>query len=593
MDPDTHHESSQDSSEGSHHHKVEAFTTASSMWGKSGQRILAVVFIVLFAGIGTALLISSHAAASYGPITGIGGKCLDNYGQVKADDNKIDLWACNSTVAQQWQYQESSSGSGPIVNVNGYCLDDYGAATAVGSLVDLYQCNGTVAQVWQVNTSTGTIVNPHSGLCLDDQYANTTNGNQIWIYTCNGTNAQKWDVSQISLPPTTPTTVAPSITSVSSTTFTAGTAGSFTVTDSGTPIPTLSESGTLPAGISFNATSGILSGTASSTGIYDISFTASNGTSPNATQSFSLSVVSAPTTGGTTSSSGFPFPDSMFDSGQVQSWPLNSSSASFVSDFVSDYKNNYGSVGVNSMPIYSIAANTPFSTMSVTSGCNNFLSNTGTQIPIPSYAQSNGSSDNPLAIYQASTNTLWEFWQAHSTSSTTWSACWGGKISPVTTSSGVFTAPYGLSATGISYAATEITEADVKSGSINHAINVILPPNCNIYIYPADRGDCSSHAGQPSEGTYFRFPSSVNCTNQANPFSDMVCAAIQKYGMVVIDQGGAVMLNAEQPSDWAAEGNTGTDPITASWKGAQEYQVVANLPWSQLQVVNPPNPYSP
>jgi hypothetical protein len=73
----------------------------------------------------------------------------------------------------------------------------------------------------------------------------------------------------------------------------------------------------------------------------------------------------------------------------------------------------------------------------------------------------------------------------------------------------------------------------------------------------------------------------------------MVCTAIQKYGMVVIDQGGAVMLGAEQPSDWAAEGNTGTDPLTTSWNGAQEYQVVANLPWSQLQVVDPPNPYNP
>ena len=58
--------------------------------------------------------------------------------------------------------------------------------------------------------------------------------------------------------------------------------------------------------------------------------------------------------------------------------------------------------------------------------------------------------------------------------------------------------------------------------------------------------------------------------------------------MVVTDQGGAVMLQAEQPSDWAAEGHSGTDPITASWTGEQEYQVVANLPWSSLQAVDPP-----
>ncbi len=47
------------------------------------------------------------------------------------------------------------------------------------------------------------------------------------------------------------------------------------------------------------------------------------------------------------------------------------------------------------------------------------------------------------------------------------------------------------------------------------------------------------------------------------------------------------MLEAEKTSDWAAEGNTGTDPITASWDGQAEYQVVNSLPWSQLQAVDP------
>jgi hypothetical protein len=48
------------------------------------------------------------------------------------------------------------------------------------------------------------------------------------------------------------------------------------------------------------------------------------------------------------------------------------------------------------------------------------------------------------------------------------------------------------------------------------------------------------------------------------------------------------MLQAEQPSDWAAEGDTGTDPITASWEGNADYSVVTSLPWSQLQAVDPP-----
>jgi large repetitive protein len=89
----------------------------------------------------------------------------------------------------------------------------------------------------------------------------------------------------------------PTITSSGSTTFTAGSAGSFTVTATGTPIPTLSESGTLPSGVSFNAATGVLSGTpaAGTGGIYSITFTAQNGAAPNATQSFTLTVNQAPT----------------------------------------------------------------------------------------------------------------------------------------------------------------------------------------------------------------------------------------------------------------------------------------------------------
>jgi len=45
--------------------------------------------------------------------------------------------------------------------------------------------------------------------------------------------------------------LAPAFTSPASTTFTVGTPGSFTVTTSGSSIPSLSESGSLPSGVSF------------------------------------------------------------------------------------------------------------------------------------------------------------------------------------------------------------------------------------------------------------------------------------------------------------------------------------------------------
>jgi outer membrane protein assembly factor BamB len=90
--------------------------------------------------------------------------------------------------------------------------------------------------------------------------------------------------------------VSPAITSAASATFTVGTPGSFAVTVSGYPAPTLTESGTLPGGVSFNAATGVLSGTpATGTGgTYPLTFTASNGVGANATQSFTLTVNQAP-----------------------------------------------------------------------------------------------------------------------------------------------------------------------------------------------------------------------------------------------------------------------------------------------------------
>ena len=83
-----------------------------------------------------------------------------------------------------------------------------------------------------------------------------------------------------------------SITSAASTIFTEGAAGSFGVTSLGEPAPTLSQSGALPTGVTFNPATGLLSGTpaAGTGGDYPIVFTSSNGIGPDSIQNFMLSV---------------------------------------------------------------------------------------------------------------------------------------------------------------------------------------------------------------------------------------------------------------------------------------------------------------
>ncbi len=92
---------------------------------------------------------------------------------------------------------------------------------------------------------------------------------------------------------------APAFTSAASALFTAGQPGSFTVTTSGTPVPALTLTGTLPSGLAFrdngNGTATV-AGTpaAGSPGTYTVQLAAANGLEPNAGQTLTVTVAPAP-----------------------------------------------------------------------------------------------------------------------------------------------------------------------------------------------------------------------------------------------------------------------------------------------------------
>jgi hypothetical protein len=91
----------------------------------------------------------------------------------------------------------------------------------------------------------------------------------------------------------------PQITSANATAFTSGVFGSFTVIATGAPTPALTQTGALPAGVSFvdngNGTA-TLSGTPapSSVGVYPLTLRATNGIGSGFTQAFTLTVQAPP-----------------------------------------------------------------------------------------------------------------------------------------------------------------------------------------------------------------------------------------------------------------------------------------------------------
>ncbi len=122
-----------------------------------------------------------------GPITGLGGLCVDVRGANSADFTPVQIYTCNGTNAQQW----TVVAAGSTLRALGKCLDINGGGTADGTTVDLFTCNGTGAQVF-IPQSDGALFNPQSGKCLDDTNFSTTPGTQLQIWDCSGNTNQSW-----------------------------------------------------------------------------------------------------------------------------------------------------------------------------------------------------------------------------------------------------------------------------------------------------------------------------------------------------------------------------------------------------------------
>jgi hypothetical protein len=123
-----------------------------------------------------------------------------------------------------------------------------------------------------------------------------TSGTATSVYTAassTGTGSGTATVDNQTVSATITIVAPPAITSANSTQFVLGAAGTFTVTATGYPAPTFSETGTLPNGVALTS-AGVLSGTPTGAGgTYPITITAQNGVSPNATQTFTLTVKQA------------------------------------------------------------------------------------------------------------------------------------------------------------------------------------------------------------------------------------------------------------------------------------------------------------
>ncbi|MDF2491923.1 MAG: hypothetical protein K0Q58_501 [Microbacterium sp.] len=172
-----------------------------------------------------------------------------------------------------------------------------GSATVITITGGATACN----VFWQVGSSAtiGTTAQ-FQGTVLADQSITATTGATVVGRLIARDAAVTLDTNTITAPTDCPAagstsgTVAPTVASTPPPTATAGTPYSFTVTATGTPVPTFSST-TLPDGLSLNTTTGVISGTptASATGTTVVTVTATNGTSPESVTTLSFVVRAA------------------------------------------------------------------------------------------------------------------------------------------------------------------------------------------------------------------------------------------------------------------------------------------------------------
>lgn len=274
---------------------------------------------------------------------------------------------------------------------------------------------------------------------------------------------------------------------------------------------------------------------------------------------------------------------------------LHANSAGFVADFQRQVRTYYGNVTLNTTayasPVFQPAAG--ISNSKVTQwDCQHkgyldaSLAQQWASVPIPAHATPSDGTDGEMTIYQPASNTLWEFWQTRKVNGQ-WQACWGGRMTNVAASAGIWPPGYGTTATGLPFIGGQITAEELRRGEIRHVIGIALVDleKAGVYSWPANRSDGynpANAANRIPEGTRLRLDPNLNVDSlNLHPVARTIAKAAQKYGFVVWDKAGAISLRVQNPKSYTALGQA--DPYVALFNGTPNYAILNGFPWDKLQ----------
>jgi hypothetical protein len=216
-------------------------------------------------------------------------------------------------------------------------------------------------------------------------------------------------------------------------------------------------------------------------------------------------------------------------------------------------------------------------------------------VPIPRKAVESSGSDGHLTVYQPSTDTMWELWQA-TKKADGWHASWGGAIRNVSRNPGIYSPKawpaagrsegwyWGSTASSLPISAGLITGDDLRSGRIEHALAAAVPDACaGVFVWPAQRTDGASRERDcMPEGSRLRLDPAVDVSKlRISPIARMLARAAQRYGIIVRDVTHSnFAFFGEDPHTAGASVYKSAGPV-----GGLTYKSLAGFPWDRLQVV--------
>lgn len=271
---------------------------------------------------------------------------------------------------------------------------------------------------------------------------------------------------------------------------------------------------------------------------------------------------------------------------------LHPNSANFAAEFNRQRVKYYGTVQVNvssyTAPVYTVPDGAPVTKV----GWNNCQNKTWVEtamlaqlsaVPIPSFAVAASGTDTEMAIYQPSTDTYWELWQAKKDVNGAWIACWGGKLTGASKSQGIMPKPYGTTATGLPFVGGQITAEELQRGVIKHAIGIALvdAEHFNKYSWPANRSDGynpTAIANRIAEGQRFRIDPTIDVNSlPISRAAKIIAKAGQVYGFVVWDKAGALSVRVQNPASYTS------NPYPELFEGVATNVLLKTLPWNSIQ----------